>query len=123
MGVAPGCARQFTPGGRPRRRADHGRVPCDHLNVPDVTERLAARVRRDFPEKGSADDLIRRLGELSDSERIQSAIVLWAAGDLARFNDSVALAGIDWRDVLVRGGLADDDWPTRLDQELGWSEA
>jgi hypothetical protein len=91
--------------------------------VPNVTERLATRVRRDFPEEGSADDLIRRLGELTDSERSQSAIVLWAAGDLARFNDSVALAGVDWRDVLVRGGLADDDWPTRLDQELGWSEA
>jgi hypothetical protein len=26
MGVAPGCARQFTPGGRPRRSADLGRA-------------------------------------------------------------------------------------------------
>jgi len=25
----------------------------------------------------------------------------------------------DWRDVLARGGLADDDWPQRLDAELG----
>lgn len=91
--------------------------------MPYVSDRLAARVRIDFPEKGSADDLIRRLAELTDSERIQSAIVLWAAGDLARFNDSAVLAGVDWRDVLVRGGLADDDWPMRLDQELGRSEA
>ena len=102
---------------------NRGRVPCDPLTVPGVTDRLAARVRRDFPEKGSADDLIRRLGELTDSERIQSAIVFWAAGDLARFNDSVALAGIDRRDVLVRGGLADDDWSIRLDRELGRSKA
>ena len=91
--------------------------------MPDVTNRLSVRVHHDFPEKGSADELMRCLAELTDSERIQAAIVLSAAGDLARFDDSAALARIDWRDVLVRGGLADDDWPTRLDQELGPSEA
>jgi len=90
--------------------------------VPEVTERLAARVRRDFPDTASADDLIRRLGDLTDSERIQSAVVLWAPGDVAKFSDSIALAAIDWRDVLVRGGLADDGWPARLDEELGSSE-
>lgn len=30
-----------------------------------------------------------------------------------------ALARVDWRDVLVRADLADDDWSYRLDNELG----
>lgn len=87
--------------------------------MPEITPRLAARVRRDFPERGSAEALILRLGELTDSERIQAAVVLWANGDLGRFDDSAALAAVDWRDVLVRGDLADEEWPKRLDRELG----
>ena len=31
MGVAPGCARQFTPGGRPRRGAVRGLVGSDSM--------------------------------------------------------------------------------------------
>ena len=92
---------------------------CDHVPVSEITSRLAARVRRDFPESGRADELIRRLGSATDSERVQASVVLWAAGDLERFNDSLALVQIDWRDALVRGGLADEDWPARLDEELG----
>jgi hypothetical protein len=29
------------------------------------------------------------------------------------------LAEADWRDVLVFSGLGDDDWPARLESELG----
>ncbi len=85
----------------------------------DVTARLADRVRRDFPEPGSASDSIHRLAKVGEGERVQAAVVLWARGDRARFDDSLALCSVDWRDVLVRGGLADDDWPDRLDAELG----
>ena len=85
----------------------------------DVCSRLADRVRRDFPEPGSADALIKRLAAVEQGERLQAAVVLWARGDLGRFQDSLALCEVDWRDVLVRGGLADDDWPERLDVELG----
>jgi hypothetical protein len=60
-----------------------------------------------------------QLEEASDSERVQAAIVLWAAGDHGRFKDSLHLAGIDWRDVLVRADLADEDWTERLDAALG----
>jgi len=85
----------------------------------DVTSRLADRVRRDFPEPGSADALIHRLAAVEQGERVQAAVVLWARGELGRFDDSLALCEQDWRDVLARGGLADDDWPQRLDAELG----
>jgi hypothetical protein len=70
---------------------------------------------------GSADALIRRLAAVEQGERVQAAVVLWARGDLGRFDDSLALCEVDWRDALVRGELADDDWPERLDAELGSS--
>lgn len=89
--------------------------------MTDVTPRLANRVRRDFPEPGSADALIRRLATVELGERVQAAVVFWARGDVVRFDDSLALCEVDWRDVLVRGDLADDDWPARLDAELGSS--
>jgi hypothetical protein len=90
--------------------------------MADVTPRLANRVRHDFPEPGNADVLIRRLATVELGERVQAAVVLWARGDVGRFDDSLALCEVDWRDVLVRGDLADDDWPARLDAELGSSE-
>ncbi len=63
--------------------------------------------------------MIGRLATVEQGERVQAAVVLWAGGDLGRFDDSLAVCEVDWRDALVRGGLADDDWPERLDAELG----
>jgi hypothetical protein len=63
--------------------------------------------------------LIRRLATVEQGERVQAAVVLWARGELGRFDDSLKLCDVDWRDVLVRGGLADEDWAERLDAELG----
>jgi hypothetical protein len=93
-------------------------VDARMLAMSEVTSRLAERVRRDFPSLGT-DDLVRRLADGAQGERLQAAVVLWAEGDLSRFEDSLALCEVDWRDVLVRSGLADDDWPHRLDAELG----
>ena len=84
-----------------------------------MSDRLRARITRDFPAPGSADEVALIVGGASDSERVQAAIVLWAAGSLDRLLDSVALTAVDWRDTLVRGGLEHDDWPSRLDAELG----
>ena len=44
---------------------------------------------------------------------------MWSQGDLSRLRDALALAATDWRDLLVRAGLGDDDWASRLDSELG----
>lgn len=84
-----------------------------------LSARLRARINRDFPEPGSADEVARIVGQASDSERVQAAILLWANGSLDRLLDSVALTAVDWRDTLVRGGLEHEDWPSRLDAELG----
>ncbi|HEY2795449.1 MAG TPA: hypothetical protein VGJ28_24015 [Micromonosporaceae bacterium] len=90
-----------------------------------ITVRLDARVRRDFPDSSESqavrailDELIADLGPDGESERIPAAVLVLADGDSNRFLEAVALARLDWRDVLVASGLADADWADRLDAEL-----
>jgi hypothetical protein len=59
------------------------------------------------------------VAEVSASERVQAAVVISAAGDLDQLRRAVTLAKADWRDILVAGGLADEDWPQWLEAELG----
>jgi hypothetical protein len=97
--------------------------------VASSLARLEQRVRRDFPEPGSAEGVLQLLSHLPGKagydqamlagERVQAAIVLLAQGDLGRLRRALDLAATDWRDVLVAAGLADDDWPARLERELG----
>jgi hypothetical protein len=87
------------------------------------TSRLLRRIRMDFPDAGSAEEIARLVTEAHDSERVQAAIVLYGRGDLARIRDAQALATQDWRDVLVRTELADDDWREKLDAQLGLGES
>jgi hypothetical protein len=84
-----------------------------------MTERLRKRIERDFSGSGSADEIVRIVSEAAASERVQAAILLRASGDLRRLRDAVAVTGRDWRDTLVGAGLADDDWPEKLDAALG----
>lgn len=94
--------------------------------------RLHRRIRRDFPEPGSAEEIMRLLAEVPRrtgsetprsetlrSERVQAAIILLAQGNVHRFRHAATSATEDWRDVLVAAGLAHDDWPAVLDRELG----
>jgi hypothetical protein len=92
--------------------------------VAELTLRLVQRIQDDFAS-GTADMVIDYLGGLSadafggqNHERIQAAMVLAAAGDWDRFIAVFRLLRLDWRDVLVAGGLADADWPHHLDAAL-----
>jgi hypothetical protein len=87
--------------------------------MPSMSVRLRRRIERDFPEPGSAREIELLVGDGGDSERVQAAIVMWGRGDLDRIRNAQALALQDWRDVLVRAALADDDWRFKLDAELG----
>jgi hypothetical protein len=97
--------------------------------MADTRSRLERRIRRDFPEPGSAHGVLELLAELPRragydpetlaSERVQAAIILLAACDLRRLRQALDLAAADWRDLLVAAGLADEDWPDKLDRELG----
>lgn len=84
-----------------------------------VSSRLGRRIARDFPEPGSAEEVTRLVARASDSERVQAAIVLAAQGDPQEVARQVELTQVDWRDVLVNGGLENEDWPARLDHQLG----
>ena len=99
-------------------RCDRCHLQGDTHFIAEPSARLQARLRSDFREPSSADALIDKLRALDTEERIQAAIVLWARGDVNRFRDSLALAHVDWRDVLVRGGLENDDWEHVLDSAL-----
>lgn len=97
-----------------------------------LTERLWLRVERDFPVHGSAAEVIRVVSEARERlrhweigrsatgiERLQAAMVLGAQCSVLRLRDLIALAEIDWRDLLVGAGLADENWPSHLDRGLG----
>jgi len=90
-----------------------------------VSKRLEASVRKNFSPT-EAEDVLRRLGSLNlalaekqSLERIQAAIVLLARDEPELFEYYARLAETDWRDVLVFSGLGSDEWPYRLDAELG----
>lgn len=92
--------------------------------MAELTRRLEARIRGDF-RAGDADEVIGCLTGLSvelfdfqDPERVMAAVVLASEGRLDRFFPLFRLLKVDWRDALVAGGLAGEDWPDRLDAEL-----
>jgi hypothetical protein len=84
-----------------------------------MSDRLRTRVARDFRAPGSAAEIIRLVEAASDSERIQAAIIFASQGDVREVEREAALVAVDWRDVLVNGGLADEGWRDVLDSELG----
>ncbi|MEV6482774.1 hypothetical protein [Streptomyces sp. NPDC051576] len=91
-----------------------------------ISGRLRRRIRRDFPDTDAARGIVGALRilavELEDSgqstERLLTAAVLIAAGDVERFRRAIRLARTDWRDLLMAGGLG-DDFERVLDEELG----
>lgn len=84
--------------------------------LSDATRRrlVALFNERDIPE---AERLLREdcadvplLGPATAKslERIRFAALRVSGGDLPRLRDAIALAQIDWRDLLVAAGFADD---------------
>jgi hypothetical protein len=95
------------------------------VRVAELTPRLRKRIRRDFPA-GSAEIVISNLEALADSEfdgqggeRVLAAAVIASRGQWDRFKSMLQLLRLDWRDVLMAGGLGEDDWRLVLDAELG----
>lgn len=95
-----------------------------------VTERLHRRIRTDLPGEQAAQGVVGALRELvvdlgpdgtrgTTPERLTAAVVLFAQGDIQRVRSAVRLALTDWRDLLMAADLGDENWPARLDEELG----
>jgi hypothetical protein len=87
--------------------------------MPGVSNRLRRRIEQDSSAPGSATSAAEMVAAASESERIQAAVVFCARGRLDRLRGACELAKLDWRDVLAGAGLADEDWRSRLDTELG----
>ncbi|SNT58591.1 hypothetical protein [Actinacidiphila glaucinigra] len=109
--------------------AAHGFLLTERVGAVQISTRVERRIRRDFPERGAAPEIMLMLDELPEtadydpevfgSERLQAAIGLLARGSVHRFREAVRLARTDWRDLLVAAALAHEDWPEALDAELG----
>ena len=90
------------------------------MTVPSA--RVAERLASDFG--ASAPQLFSTLEKLKitapvEPERIHAAILLAARGSHTMFQDAVEHARTDWRDLLDRVGLADDEWHRVVDAEFG----
>jgi hypothetical protein len=99
--------------------------PAHDGSVAQVTPRLCKRIEHDFPPD-AAMGVLRYLEGMCDSEyggqgreRVQAALVIASYGRRERFESMVQLLRMDWRDVLMAGGLGHDDWRAVLDRELG----
>lgn len=95
--------------------------------MAELTPRLRRRICHDFPP-GSAEIVRGYLEALTDSacgsknrERVQAAVLLASHGRWDRFNSMLQLLRLDWRDLLMAGGLGEDDWRAVLDTQLGSS--
>lgn len=90
--------------------------------MPVPSSRVAERLARDFG--ASAPPMLSTLERVKipaqvDPERIQAAIVIAARAHPSLFQDALEHAQTDWRDLLDRTGLAEDDWRRVVDQEFG----
>lgn len=96
-----------------------GELPASFRSL-DLTPRLLRRITHDYPS--SAEHVVAWLQQVEsgsqDRERVVAAVVLAAAGDEVELRRQIALSHLDWRDVLMNGGLANTDWPQQLDQRL-----
>ena len=92
----------------------------------DISPRLEARVRRDFPPS-AAEQVIAFLQTVpdipsrsrQDPERLQTAAFILLEGDPGRIPKVREIIVRDWRDLLVWAKLGQPDWPDRLNEMLG----
>ena len=92
----------------------------------DISPRLAARIRRDYPPQAT-EEVIAFLRTVSDDlalsrqdpERLQAAAFVLLERDVSRIPRVKAILARDWRDGLVWSGPGQPDWPDRLDEILG----
>ena len=95
--------------------------------MSEVSPRLLRRIRRDHDPATVAWILAELadvpeglpLGERQDPERMQAALVVGHDGSRERLERRLTTLRRDWRDALMAAGLAQPDWPERLDDELG----
>ncbi len=86
----------------------------------DLEPRLLAFAKREFGMQWrEAVVWLAQLPETSQNlERVVAAAIVQSHGQLDELAHAIQLGHTDFRDLLVNGGMADEDWRTRLDQLL-----
>ena len=74
---------------------------------------------RPVRQRGYLEALAESAFDGQGRERVQAAVVIASGGQWDRFRSMLRLLELDWRDVLMAGGLGQDDWRAVLDAELG----
>lgn len=87
--------------------------------MAEVTPRVRRVIERQFPIKSDALQVAALAASASAVERVQAAIVIAGGNDVSDVADQAEVAWTDRRDVLINAGLAGDDWPRTLAQNLG----
>jgi hypothetical protein len=87
--------------------------------ICEVTKRFQAQDARIMLQMLDAASLplLEAESRALDRARVQLAAIKEARGDLGRFKKALDLACIDWRDLLMATGLADENWRAVLERE------
>jgi diaminohydroxyphosphoribosylaminopyrimidine deaminase/5-amino-6-(5-phosphoribosylamino)uracil reductase len=71
-----------------------------------VSARTVAAIRALFPDDEEA--VSRAIDTIPEGERVRLAALRVSGGSRAKLDEAIALAKLDWRDLLVEAGFADD---------------
>jgi hypothetical protein len=86
-------------------------------------ERSFAAEHRDYVTTKLANTGL-PMGAVAPPPRVHAAILWLVKGNLARFDEVLAAACVDWRDTLVAAGLANQSWKLVLEKRgidcSGW---
>ena len=90
----------------------------------ELTPRLRRRLDADFGREaqrlaGELELLPESINSRQDPERIQASVLLAAGGSADDFDAMLALARLDWRDLLVNAGLQNGDYAKVMSRRLG----
>jgi hypothetical protein len=92
----------------------------------NISPRLEARIRRDFPPQATEKVIVFlrtvpdvHVASRQDPERLQAAAFILLEGDVRRIPHVQEILVRDWRDILVWAGLGHSNWPDRLNEMLG----
>lgn len=90
----------------------------------ELTPRLRRRLDADFGQEAQGfaaelELLPESINSGQDPERIQASVLLAARGSVQEFTAMLALARMDWRDLLVSAGLENGDYAKVMRRRLG----
>ncbi|MEU6377609.1 hypothetical protein [Streptomyces sp. NPDC046909] len=91
-----------------------------------LSQRLISKIRQEFEGEAEAVQSLLESEELrvfgqegAATDRVLTAVIIVASGNVDRFLYALRVMEQDWRDLLFYAGLDNADWPERLDEYYG----